>query len=473
MKQTPFLAIVMMITTLAVAGLACSGGRIEPTATPVLPTRITVPTRTPVPEATREPTQVSGGIIAGEIAVLSTYGYKDEFGYFHIVGEIYNSTEKVAENIELTVELKDDSGNTLLKDDSDNPTESLTFSPFLFTVAQGESSPFDFYIDVGEATPDSYRVTVTGQQTGQAQRASLELQNDQMVRDDSGNLYITGELVNLSDSPVQIDSLAGAALDENDRVVAANAYGPVTRILASAGDENENDRTPFRIRLDDPGDVASQWSVYWDADEVDSVTTYSIEMSPQNNYYDRWGSLHLVGLVTNQSEEILSIAMVAGVYAEDGTVVDADTLTVPFNLGPGESIPYNFEYFSNVNSNVAEANKLARSTVQVDPYWTSTAFSEVVALEAANVEQADEGEGSWTMTGEVTNTSDKPLAYYTVVIGVYEGDNLVASAYTTEYPEADLAPGASLPFDLTLYLDPETEGASGFEFRAFVQGVVQ
>ncbi len=476
MKQKHVFAIVSVIAALALAGLACGGGGAAPTETPVrVATKALAPTATQAPKPTAKPTQA---VAAGELVVANQFLFKDSTDYFHVVGELRNGTQKAVTDIELTVEVKDKDGQTLLKDSSDNPADSLTFSPLLYSLGPGQASPFDYYFTTDAGEPDSYDVTVTGQHTGEVNRGDLQAQNVQLSNDGSGSLYLTGELVNQSDQPVEIHSLAGAMLDKDDNVVAANAYGPVSRYLLPAGDPNEYDRTPFRVRIDDPGDVATQWATYWDADQVDPIDTYDITLAPQNNYFDTYSSLHLVGNVTNDSDQTLSISLVAGIYADDGTVLDADTWTAPFYLGAGESLPYSFDYFSSLNHNSDEANKATKSIVQVDPYWTSTTSFEFVPLETQNDNGSLDGDATdqtWKFSGDVTNTSDKDLSSLIVVVGVYDGDKLVATNWTSVYPaegQDAIAASATVPYEVSVYLDPKEDGTK-FTFKTFVQGNVK
>ncbi len=469
MKHKPLFMIVAVITALALAGLACGGGAAA-TATPAptkAPTAAPKPTEAPKP--TTRPTEPAG-IVAGEIAVVNQYLYVDQGGFIHVVGEIANGTEKPANAIELTIEVKDANGETLLKD-GDNPADSVTSSPLLYTLDPGQSSPFDYYFYTENGEADTFNVTVTGQHTGETARGQLDVENAQVVNDGSGTLYFTGELVNNGDQPIRLHSLAGAMLDDNDNVVAANTAGAVTYYLDPTGTDSGTDRTPFRIRMDDPGDVATQWAAYWDADEVDPADSYDVTTETQNNYFDTYDGFHLAGVVTNNSDEVLSISLVAGLYAADDTVMDADTLFL--FLGPGESLPYSFDYFYSVNTIQEQADALDHYTVQVDPDSTYPTSFEFVALETANGEGTHGGDQVWTFTGEVTNTSDKPLSSFTVVIGIYDGEALVATYWTSVYPEGDaMAPGGTLPYEVTVYLDPGVDGTQ-YQFQTYVQGYVR
>ncbi len=477
-KLYPILAVIVV---LALAALACGGGAAptqapQPTDKPPAtdaPKPTVVPKATEAPKATDAPTEA---VTAGELAVVNSYGYVDSFDYVHIVGELLNDSSKPVADIELTIEVRDKDGKTLLKGDDGNPTDSVTTSPFLYTVGPGEYTPFDYYFDPDGAEADEFTVTITGQETGDINRVDLNVENTQMVSDDSGNLYITGELVNASDVNAKVNNIAAAALDQDQNVVAANGYGAMSYILAPAGDDSGNDRTPFRIRLDDPGsDVVNDYVIYiFDADEADSFDAYDVDVEILTGYFDSFDSFHLIGTVTNNSDTLLNIGLVAGLYADDNTVLDADTLSTAIYVAPGETVPWDFQYFSNVNGNRDQADLIDSYTVQVDPYWTYETSYEVVALETTNDDNSDQGDGQWKFMGDVVNSSGKELSSMTVLITIWDkDDNIVGMTSTYISPEGDsFKDGDKGSFETYLYLDPNAD-SSEYTFTSIAQGYVK
>jgi hypothetical protein len=497
-------ALLSVIVALALAILACGGGGQAPatdapatrTPRPATAEVVEEPTEEPEEEPTEEPEEEPteepeeepteepedeptepSGIVAGEIGVNSLYGYLDEYNYYHVVGTIFNNTEEPVTNIELTLELIDAGGESVLTDFDDNPVDSVTFSPFLYTLAQGETSPFDYYVNVEDEDTEEWSptVTVTGSDEGDVDRAEMEIVNDQFSEDEFGTLYLSGELVNLSDEPVLVNSLAGALADADDLILAADASYSLARYLAPAGDENGNDRTPFVISLDGPADTAETSYFYWDVDITEPIdTALDVTIDLANAFIDDFDDLHVIAEVGNEGDLVLAIQLVAGLYAEDGTVLDAATVSAPIYIGPGESIPLSFDYFSSVNSNAEELDRVDSYTVQIDSYWTYETTVEVVALETANETSETFGEGQVTFTGDVLNTSTENLSSATLILALYDTeDNLVTSSWTSVYPEGDsFAPEASLPFELTIYLPPG-EDTSGYTFFTFVQGYVK
>jgi hypothetical protein len=294
-----------------------------------------------------------------------------------------------------------------------------------------------------------------------------------MVADSSGDLYITGELVNLGDKPAQINSFAGAALDQSKAVIAADSSSILARYLAPTGDANGSDRTPFIVTISGPVDGADQWATYVDADVTQEIP-HNISIKLGSAYFDTYDSFHVIGTVTNTGNDLMSISLVAGVYDTDGVTLDADTLSVPLYLASGESVPYAFAYFSNINMNSDEAKRVDHYTVQVDPYWTQAMSYDVVTLESSEDSQEDAGSGAWSYTGSVVNTSNKDLSSITVVVAAYDAEGaLVGTDWDYIFPSGDaIAAGDTSPFEVTLYLDPNVN-TQDMTFKTFVQGYVK
>ncbi len=484
-----------VIVALALTILACGGGAAAtattaPTNTP-RPTATEAPEEEPTEEPEEEPTEepeeepteepeeepTEQGIAAGEISISSSNAYVDEYDYVHIVGLIFNDTEEPISFVELTLELVDGSGETLLTDFDDAPVDEVTFSPFLWTIGPGETSPFDYTVYTDDRDPSDweYTVRVTDFSDGFVDRGEIEIVNDQITADEFGTLYLTGELVNLNDEPVLVNSLAAALFDDGDNVLAGDASYNYARYLAPSGDESGNDRTPFTISLDGPVPDASSYIVYWDADLTDELdTTAGLRIDLAGAYADDFDDLHVVAAVSSEAEDVLSVQVVAGLYAEDGTVLDAATLWVPVYLGPGDAVPISFDYFSSVNSNPDELARVSSYSVQFDAYGTYETSFDVVALETANESSETGSNGRVDFTGDVVNASGEALSSAIVVLALYDAeDNLVISNWTSVYPDGDtFADGESLPFSLSLYLAPDTD-TTDWSFRTFVQGYVE
>ena len=256
-KRSPWVGIFLCLSILL---SACGTGAVPTPAGTVAGSQSTQPpAKTQAPASTVVPSPQLPQ--SGKLDLVSTSGYKDSSGDFHVVGLIHNGMSQAVDNIELTLVMKDASGKSLLRDQNNQPLPSVKFNPILDTLAPGEASPFDYFVntaDVGEPAPNGFAVTITGQETTTVTRATLTIKNLQMISDGSGSFYITGEILNTESKPVQISSFGAAALDSNNAVVAATDTGDLVRTLAPSGDSAGNDRTPFSFQLEAPSDNAKQ-----------------------------------------------------------------------------------------------------------------------------------------------------------------------------------------------------------------------
>lgn len=470
------LACLCVSLTLISASLAC-GGSVKPTAAPARKASRTPVAGTiqPKPRASKTPKPTKTTAPAAEIEVISAYGYKDTVGYYNVVGLLQNNLEMAAYGIELTIEIKDAQGQTLLRDKDDKPINSTTFSPAFNTVPAGKQVPYSYNCYVGKTNPAgaSYTVTVTDYQETEAANVKLEVLNTQIASDGSAGIYLTGEIVNAEDTPIDLYTLAGALLNEHDLVIAVTSYATTARILAPAGDAAGLDRSPFRIQLNNPDDAGLQWRLYWSAAPVTSPSDYDVSVEALTSYADRRGQYHVVAQITNNTQELLSIRAIAGLYTEAGIVLDADQASLPLYFEPGAVYPVDAHFFSNVNYNDAETSKIDTWTIQIDPGGVYVPSRTVVTLETAEDSIPEIVDGKVTYTGSVTNTSTENLSAIHVLVYLQDPqDNIVAAATTSVYPdEAAIAPGAVSALNFTFYAPAEV--TADYTFTTVAQGIIK
>ncbi len=492
MKQKPYAPFAILFIFLLVS-LACSAPATrtaiptqvpptQPHPTKAPPTEAPLATKAPIaPKPTEEvekPTETSAQPVerpqAG-LQVVSVSGYKDEFDTFHVVGEVLNGENKALSEVELTIEIKDASGNSLLRNDSEELVDSLTFSPMLGTLLSGQSSPFEYTLDSSEGMPDKYDVTVTGQHTAEGKPGQVEIRSARLANDSYGTYYITGELVNTSDKPVEIHTLAGALLDQDKKIIATDWSSSHAAYLEPAGSKGGLDRSPFSISIDKEEENLKEWQTYIDAEQVDPEDIYDVEVNIVKDYFDDYGHYHLVGTVKNNSGDMLHVALVGGLYDKDGVVLDADSEGLLLDLPGGETLPYDLSGFYSLNENKDIADLLDHYTVQIDPYGTYQSLFEVVTLKSTGDTVEKDG-ATWTIKGEITNDSGKALTSETVVAAVYDAQGKeVGLDWDFVFPPEnaeEIAANANLPYEISIDLDPK-EDASGYTFKIFAQGDVK
>jgi len=449
------IAHVIIVGVLGLYLVACSAA----TPTSMTPT----PNQPPVIANTPEP---------GALAISSTNAFVDTYGAYRVVGMLVNQSSNVLTSIELAIEIKDTSGNSLLKDNG-NPVANAKFHPMLYTLAPGESSPFEYSYDTANGIPASYSVKISSLKSGDANRANLTAENVQLIDNGSGWYYLTGSLVNKGNQWARINDLAGAILDPSNNVLSADWSATYATELAPTGDSSGADRTPFEINFPKPGgSVTPPWSLYWDADVVDNASTYPVTVVITNGYLDQYGSQHIVGWVTNNSDKPLNTLVVAGLYAQNGNVLDSGFSYLPIPVKASASVPFSVSSFNNVDYNPAQAALVRTFSAQVDPGSTNPPNDEYVELKASGETVQKDG-AIWTINGSITNTSDKNLGSATVIVSVLDNqNNLVAMEFTTVFSSgAAIAAGETDTYSVSISLDPNID-STGFTVTTTATGDV-
>jgi len=122
------------------------------------------------------------------ISILGSSSFRDDIGYYHVVGEVMNNSPKDSMNfVRITSTFYDDTGKVL---DTD-----FTYSNV--DVLPEETSPFEIILT--DATQSqkvsSYKLAASGDKT-EALPASLKLSLGDNHLDDIGYYHIAGEVTN-------------------------------------------------------------------------------------------------------------------------------------------------------------------------------------------------------------------------------------------------------------------------------------
>lgn len=470
------LAMLAAVVMLALSMLACSLGgskatEVPPTAVPPTAVPPTAVPPTAVPPTAAPTTPPSSN--APDLEIIDPHFYQNDWGDYHIIGLVKNNTNRAKSSIELSLEVRDAGGASILKDSDGKITESTTIYPLLDNLFPGQTSPFDYYLSKDDGTPATVKVEATGSLSSSEEQSDVVVENVELFMGDPGEYYISGELVNKSSSGSKVDSLAGAVLDDQGKMVAADWSVTYAYYLAPNGDAGGMDRSPFVISIDGPTDADySGFATYVDGIVTDEIPIQEIYVTLTYDYFDEWGDFHVVGTLENGSNVKYSTYLVTGLYDENGVVLDAASSSLPMYLDPGAVIPFDATYFSSVGWNDAQAERVDNYTTQIDPYWTYEAAYETVMMTSYTVSDVRD-DSNWTFTGEVTNDSGKALSWIVVLVAVYNGDTLVGTDYYSIYPDGDeFAAGSKASFEVSADLDPGLNDST-LTYELMVQGAVK
>jgi hypothetical protein len=175
------------------------------------------------------------------IQISSASSYTDEFGNFHIIGEVNNTSPDPQTNIVVTAILSDTTTNSSVGNHS-------AFSS-IETLRSGELSPFDIVIQNPQQILGKFNFmefSTTSQPTSAEKPASLVLNGSSSFIDNVGNPHITGNIINQGQSPEQLLNLVATFYDNSSLgVVGTQSFG------LNVGGLTNNQMAPFDITIAD------------------------------------------------------------------------------------------------------------------------------------------------------------------------------------------------------------------------------
>jgi len=400
----------------------------------------------PTADATGEP-----------LTVETLRGYRRESGTLCIVGLLINRSDQAVSGVKIEIQVLDAAGDVLY---------TGTTWPVLHHLAPGETSPFGQVIYEKLSGVDSFAARVTDWYEVTIERPPAEVQRVLRTIDQDGNVHLTGGIVNTGSEPIAIKSIGGATFDDDGEIVTANSALIAVRYLAPG------ESGPFRVYMYGPADRGADaivdQSIYLDAEATAVREERAITFSEDSHVYvDKYGGVHLVGTVTNADRRTLSILLLAAFYDAYGNVLDADTFSVPVDLAPGESLPFDIVGgWGPLEEDASLLDKVTSYTVAWDRAWPSSAV--YIDLETANDEQTFKKQRA-VFSGQVVNSSDTAVDKTYVIVALHDATTgeLVATGYDLIFD--DIPAGESADYKVVINLEPGYD-ASSCDISSIVKG---
>jgi hypothetical protein len=171
-----------------------------------------------------------------QLQILSHQSYVDESGWFHIVGEVQNSSGTPMSFVEVVATLYDDAGNVVRTDSTYVELE---------TIPPGGKAPFrvstDQYVGVTQ-----YKLQAQGN-PGTPPRQDLVVLSHNSYTDDAGWLHVQGEVQNTGETPSQFVKVVVTLYDVAGNVVGAGFTYTELDVIPPGGTspfETETDHYP-------------------------------------------------------------------------------------------------------------------------------------------------------------------------------------------------------------------------------------
>ncbi|HEU5119671.1 MAG TPA: hypothetical protein VFT71_01680 [Candidatus Nitrosocosmicus sp.] len=174
------------------------------------------------------------------IQMVSTSTHLDDFGNFHIIGEVNNTSPDPQTNVLVTALMSDTNNNVLVGNYS-------AFSS-ISTLRQGELSPFDIVIQDPQQILGKFNFMEfsTTSEPVIEKPANLLLNGTSVFLDNIGNPHITGNIVNQGPSTEQFLNLVATFYDNSSLgVIGTQSFG------LSLGNLSQNQGVPFDVTISD------------------------------------------------------------------------------------------------------------------------------------------------------------------------------------------------------------------------------
>lgn len=407
------------------------------------------------------------GIAAGETAgtsaddelqVEALRGFKDKYGTLFVVGLLTNHSQQAVEAVELEIVIRDASGLPLHKD---------VIWTSLYRIAPGETTPFRLVVHEDLTGIDSFTATVANHSATELSRSPVGVRGVVRSIDDDGNVHLTGEITNNGSQPVAIKGVAAATFDGAGEIVTADAAMVTTGYLEPGASG------PFRVFMYGPVqglEAIVDHVIYVDALPTSPEEPWPIAFSEETRVYvDRYDDVHLVGEVTNVGDETLDILLLAAFYDADGNVLDADKLTMPADLAPGETLPFDMVGGWAVLEHTSGLfDQVDHYTITGDQYWTWKS-SEVTVDLATDNDTQEFNKDNASFTGQIVNDSGTAVDKAFVIVGLRDAatGKLVATGYDAVFDE--IPPDGSADYIVSIDLEPG-EDATSLEIFFIVKG---
>ena len=399
--------------TLAISMLACNFGKTAaPTSQPSFtppppPTQTTPPTQPPAPTPTTEPTSttiptatqapaeatlekptdepvgevtlIAPNIVAGAINILASNSFMDEFDDWNIAGLVRNDTERMVNDIEIEIEIFDAQENSVYKE--------VAYTS-LSNLAPGEISPFDLWVYEDLPDADHFKATIVGNGTNTySERIAADISKVTLTVDDYQYTHLTGLVTNNTDQPMDVNTVAAALFDVDQNILDAQTESVILNHL------EPGESGPFRITFSGLGNLVEAidtYQFYVDAVVGSEPDYYDLKLSEDHNdYMDAYDSYHLVGTLTNNSDQYINASLVASILDKDGNVLDASSTSLAMlSIAPNETLPYDFDYWGPIDASKDVLSKADRYRVQVDWYWTWDSTTQLVDLHSIPIRLA-------------------------------------------------------------------------------------
>lgn len=360
-------------------------------------------------------------------------------GILNVLGRVTNNGTAGAGEVYLRVEYYD-SGNKIVHTNYTG-TMSYELGPgeFTYFTSQFPDAPTTFSrleVFVNDFYPAS-----TGPST-----KLLAAQNTNLYDNEYYDIYLIGELINTSNTPLQVVNIYAVFTDFEGKLV----------YISDASDYrcqlNPGENLPFKVWAQNPQipDIGG-YKIVAEAYPIPSMDPPLLSLSANQNVFLDDGSWVIAGELLNTASKPLEVnGISASFYDENGALLDVNYSYIGVPLASGEVTSYLLSGWDLLRFGLLGTVQPANYVLLVTEHSTQVIEGTVVNLPVAETNRQVDYDGlGLTVTVQVTNDTSSPASSGSAVFSLRDkqSGNLVSSGRDTFY---ELAPGASS--EVTVYI---------------------
>ncbi|MFH1635350.1 MAG: FxLYD domain-containing protein [Chloroflexota bacterium] len=338
---------------------------------------------------------------------------QDRWGGLKIIGLLRNKNPFAVRDISLQASLLDGSG-------------ALLSEQWAYISSLGPGSEFLFivYTDTNFQAVRSYEIVISQgvyDDTYTGDQVKLGLQKKRITNWKDHGIVICGELINQGNHDIYIIEATAAVFNQSGQILGAvEPYVPYQYL-------NPQETIPICFELSDLPDSIiqeiSDYQLFIASSLEDAPADLPIVTSVDNFYIDRYGIVHLVGLITNNGDTPAYPFLVAGLYDKDGNVISATNFyPSPNIIFPNMSIPYDIHNWGPVNDDPGLSQEIVSYQVIVGIEEFTDKPATPIAITQGDPKWGYEN-GWVNFTGQVINPASGPLDIYIVAAVVDKTSN--------------------------------------------------
>jgi len=380
----------------------------------------------PAPAATQPPAMSLSDLSVDRV------NYYNSDGILNVLGRVTNNGASGAGELYLRVEYYD-AGNKVIHTNYTN-TMSFEVGPgeFTYFTSQFPDAPSNFArleVFVNDFYPASSGPTTK----------VLAAQNTNLYILEYYDIYLTGELINTSDTPLQVVNIYVVFTDFDGKLVYISDASDFKCQL------NPGENLPFRVWAQNSQipDIGG-YEIVAEAYPIPSMDPPLLSLSANQNVFLDDGSWLIAGELLNTASRPLEVnGIAASFYDANGTLLDVTYSYIGVPLAAGEVTSYLLSGWDLLRYGVLGTVQPANYVLLVTDYSARAIEGKVAVLPVAEMNRQVDYDGlGVTLTVQVTNDTSATASYGTAVLSLRDkqSGNLVSAGNTTFY---DLAPGAS------------------------------